>query len=72
MLEGREVLDSSFAHYEERFLDLERIPVPDFWGGWQVLPYRIEFWQGRESRLHDRLVYVLHEDASWTIERLSP
>ena len=72
VLESRQALDSSFAHYEERFLDLELIPVPDFWGGWQVLPHRIEFWQGRESRLHDRLVYVLQEDASWNIERLSP
>ena len=72
MLESRQALDSSFAQYEQRFADLELIPVPDFWGGWQVLPHRIEFWQGRESRLHDRLVYVLQEDASWNIERLSP
>ena len=72
VLESRQALDSSFAHYEQRFADLELIPVPDFWGGWQVLPHRIEFWQGRESRLHDRLVYLLQEDATWNLERLSP
>ena len=72
ILESRQALDSRFAYYEQRFADLELIPVPDFWGGWQVLPHRIEFWQGRESRLHDRLVYVLQEDASWNLERLSP
>ncbi len=72
ILENREVLDAQYAECVERFADLELIPVPDFWGGWQVVPQRIEFWQGRESRLHDRLVYQLQEDASWHLDRLSP
>jgi len=71
-LESREVLDTQYAECELRFAEQEVIPVPDFWGGWQVVPYRIEFWQGRESRLHDRFVYELQGDSTWTPTRLSP
>ncbi len=71
-LESREMLDAQFAECEVRFAGLEVIPVPEFWGGWQVVPHRIEFWQGRESRLHDRFVYELQNDASWYRTRLSP
>ncbi len=49
--------------------DVER---PLNWGGYAVTPYRIEFWQGRESRLHDRFLYTLQEDNTWKIERLAP
>jgi pyridoxamine 5'-phosphate oxidase len=48
------------------------IPFPDFWGGYRVTPNRIEFWQGRPSRLHDRLAYHKERDGSWTISRLEP
>ncbi|KAI0056342.1 pyridoxamine 5'-phosphate oxidase [Artomyces pyxidatus] len=53
------------------------IPLPEFWGGWRVIPSEIEFWAGKPSRLHDRVRYILKEGASdespeWTIERLSP
>jgi pyridoxamine 5'-phosphate oxidase len=71
-LESREVLDSQYAEYELRFAEHEVIPVPEFWGGWQVVPTRIEFWQGRESRLHDRFVYELADDSNWQATRLSP
>jgi pyridoxamine 5'-phosphate oxidase len=47
------------------------VPLPDFWGGYRVIPHAVEFWQGRPSRLHDRLRYVRAGDA-WKIERLSP
>jgi pyridoxamine 5'-phosphate oxidase len=71
-LESRKVLDTQFAECELRFAEQEVIPVPDFWGGWQVIPYQIEFWQGRESRLHDRFVYELQGDSTWNPTRLSP
>ena len=71
-LENREVLDAQYAECEIRFAEREVIPVPDFWGGWEVVPTRIEFWQGRESRLHDCFVYELHDDLTWFPTRLSP
>ncbi len=48
------------------------VPRPDNWGGYAVTPRRIEFWQGRESRLHDRFLYELREDGSWSLDRLAP
>ena len=62
---------------EERFADLERrfdgsdVPVPPFWGGLRLVPDSVEFWQGRPSRLHDRLRYRL-DARDWVVERLSP
>jgi pyridoxamine 5'-phosphate oxidase len=74
--DGRSVLDARVKAVEERFKDTkdEDIPVPDFWGGLKVVPDRIEFWQGRDSRLHDRFVYVRKSGGSgeWSLERLSP
>jgi pyridoxamine 5'-phosphate oxidase len=68
---GRGPLDRAFAAAAERFAGGE-VPVPDFWGGYRLRPSRLEFWQGRESRLHDRLVYRRGEDGVWVIERLQP
>lgn len=48
------------------------VPRPDSWGGYQVVPHRIEFWQGRESRLHDRFLYIQDERGEWTLERIAP
>jgi pyridoxamine 5'-phosphate oxidase len=48
------------------------IPVPDFWGGYRVMPERIEFWQGGEHRLHDRFLYTLQPNGGWHIEQLQP
>ena len=67
----REVLDKRVKDVEERFEGQEEIPVPEFWGGMRVIPEMVEFWQGRESRLHDRFRY-LKEGEGWKIERLSP
>jgi len=55
---------------KKKFSDGE-IPLPDFWGGYGVIPKSIEFWQGRENRLHDRFIYELKAD-KWIISRLSP
>lgn len=67
---SREVLEARLAEVEARFADQE-VPCPPAWGGYRVVPERVEFWQGRESRLHDRLVYVRANDA-WTLVRLGP
>lgn len=69
-LPGREVLEERQAALEQRFAGAE-VPVPDFWGGVRIAPRAVEFWQGRPSRLHDRLRYRA-ADGGWVIERLSP
>ncbi|MBW4602139.1 MAG: pyridoxamine 5'-phosphate oxidase [Calothrix sp. FI2-JRJ7] len=72
VIENREVLEQRFKELESKYLDQD-VPRPSHWGGLRVIPYEIEFWQGRPSRLHDRLRYTLNEeDGSWKIERLSP
>ena len=70
-LSSRQALLEKFAEMKEKFGRGE-IPLPTFWGGYRVVPTAIEFWQGRENRLHDRFLYVKMEDGSWSIERLSP
>lgn len=67
----RAVLEKAWAELEERFAgkDVER---PPFWGGYLLRPNRVEFWQGRTSRLHDRLVYRLGKPGKWSVERLAP
>ncbi|KAL8769974.1 MAG: hypothetical protein Q9209_004221 [Squamulea sp. 1 TL-2023] len=70
---GREVLEKRVREVEERFEGKEEIPVPEFWGGMRVVPEMVEFWQGRESRLHDRFRYTkVGGEDEWKIERLSP
>jgi pyridoxamine 5'-phosphate oxidase len=69
-IEDRSVLEERVKALEREY-DEREIPRPPFWGGYRVEPHSIEFWQGRESRLHDRLVYRC-EDGVWRIERLQP
>lgn len=67
---GREDLERRVREAEARFG--EEVPLPDHWGGFRVRPEVIEFWQGRLSRLHDRLCYVRLPGGGWRIERLAP
>lgn len=69
---SREVLQDRWAEVSQRFAGVQDIPPPPHWGGYRVVPTRIEFWQGRPSRLHDRLLYELQADGSWTRARLAP
>lgn len=69
--DGRAQLDGWVREVEERFEGREDIPVPDFWGGLRIVPSAIEFWQGRNNRLHDRFLYT-REGEGWTCQRLSP
>lgn len=76
VISDRAVLDERHADLLERFPG--DVPLPEFWGGWIVVPDTVEFWQGRESRLHDRLRYRRVQDGglddagAWVVERLSP
>jgi pyridoxamine 5'-phosphate oxidase len=71
VLPGRAPLEARYEELERRY-DGREIPRPPFWGGYRVVPESVEFWQGRENRLHDRLRYRRQTDDSWVIERLSP
>lgn len=68
---SRQILELKFEEMKRRFADGE-VPLPTFWGGFRVCPQRIEFWQGRPNRLHDRFQYTLAAPGEWTIERLAP
>jgi pyridoxamine 5'-phosphate oxidase len=73
VLAGREELEERVKEVEKRFEGQEHIPVPPFWGGLRVVPEMVEFWQGRQSRLHDRLRYTkIAGEQEWRIERLAP
>ena len=67
----RNILDLNYARYQEEFPDLD-IPRPAHWGGYRVLPHHIEFWQGRTSRMHDRILFEKNESGLWIKHRLAP
>ena len=72
LMGGRGDLDARFHELESTYRD-KPVPRPPHWGGYRVIPNLIEFWQGRDDRLHDRFAYRLRADAKdWVVERLSP
>ena len=69
-IESREVLEGRYEAARQQYG--ETVPRPPWWGGYRVVPDEFEFWQGRASRLHDRIQYCRRSDGSWTRERLAP
>ncbi len=67
---SREELENSFADIKDRF-EKKEVPLPDFWGGFRLIPKRVEFWQGRRGRMHDRICYE-KKGSQWDIFRLAP
>jgi pyridoxamine 5'-phosphate oxidase len=71
VIPGRDGLEKRRAELEETYRDRD-VPWPEHWGGYCLKPNRIEFWKGRSDRLHDRIVYELEPDGSWSLKRLAP
>ena len=69
-VEDRAALDKRFEEFSSKFTD--NVPRPPHWGGYRVKPSVIEFWQGQDNRLHDRLRYALQDNGDWLIDRLAP
>ncbi len=72
VISNRDALEELFKKYQEQYLDETAIPRPEHWGGYRVIPKRIEFWQGRPNRLHDRLRFIRIDQGPWTLQRLAP
>jgi len=71
VLPDRDALEKTWNQLEAQYPG-EQIPMPPYWGGYVLTPTRVEFWQGRPNRLHDRIRYTKSSDNTWLIERLSP
>ena len=71
VVKNRALLDAMFDEMKQKFVKGE-IPLPSFWGGYRIEPKTIEFWQARDSRLHDRFMYTKTDSAEWSNERLAP
>ncbi len=71
VINTRSLLEAKFDEMKRKFAK-GQIPLPSFWGGYRVAPQLIEFWQGRENRLHDRFQYTRTVGGEWRIERLAP
>jgi pyridoxamine 5'-phosphate oxidase len=72
IIPNRAILEENLAEYTQKYEDTEGVPRPPHWGGYILLPTLIEFWQGRSSRLHDRIRYDKTENGVWEMARLAP
>lgn len=72
VIESRNVIEQNQLFLTEEYKNAFELPCPEHWGGYRVVPQQIEFWQGRSSRLHDRIQYSRAAENSWKIERLAP
>lgn len=70
-ISSRQILESKFEEMAKKFAQ-GKVPLPDAWSGYRVVPATVEFWQGRRDRLHDRFLYSRQPADTWNIERLSP
>ena len=71
VISSRSILEAKLDQIKRRFAD-GKVPLPDNWGGYRIVPESFEFWQGRPNRLHDRFIYRLSVEGQWTAERLAP
>lgn len=71
VISSRSILEMKLTEMKQKFKE-GKVPLPDFWGGYRIEPTSFEFWQGRQNRLHDRLLYEKQADGNWKISRLSP
>ena len=71
IVSSRSMLEQKFNEIKQKFAAGE-VPLPEFWGGYRVIPESIEFWQGRDNRLHDRFIYTRSESGEWQVARLAP
>jgi len=71
VLSSRKILELKLEEMKRKFSDGE-IPLPDFWGGYRIIPKTFEFWQGRPNRLHDRFIYSMQSNELWKIDRIAP
>ncbi len=72
VIDSRSILENNKASLNKKYANQEQVPRPKHWGGFRVKPQRIEFWQGRNNRLHDRVVYEKMRNGRWKIFRLAP
>ena len=70
-ISSKALLLTQFKQLKDKFANKE-LPVPDFWGGFRIVPHQVEFWQGGEDRLHDRIEYNIDKAGSWSTQRLMP
>ena len=69
-IEKREILEERYAQFEQQYTDA--VPRPAHWGGYRIVPIKIEFWHGRSSRMHDRIVFEKQDNESWSRYRVAP